>query len=204
MDDHPYESATEVSPTGHERARGVSIRVALVQIAIPLVLGAGIVVSVVPINALVFLFWLATVIGVARMRVARNPRSATAIFGIQTIVMTVVLVGAWMAPVKTKDRVLARSVSLPQTQMTLGQLKEQFESPSFGRFPVMLSFGAPAAEADQTLRWPPHRMTLRQFISIIEAQTPLRHRFLSCGNGWTILWGVDCCFGLSLNTPAGM
>jgi hypothetical protein len=45
-------------------------------------------------------------------------------------------------------------------------------------------------------------MSLREFAATIESQTSLRHRFGSCGNGYTILGGEDCSFGMSLRDPA--
>ena len=45
-------------------------------------------------------------------------------------------------------------------------------------------------------------MTLREFVAAIEGQTRLGHSFGSCGNaGSSILWGGNCCFGLSLHEP---
>jgi hypothetical protein len=58
------------------------------------------------------------------------------------------------------------------------------------------------SDRDAFVRWPSSRPTLREFIEAIESQTLLRHEFGHCGNGWTLLRGGDCSFGLVIQDPA--
>jgi hypothetical protein len=50
--------------------------------------------------------------------------------------------------------------------------------------------------AERVVRFPSKEPTIGEFIAAVESQTALRHRFHHCGNGYTILWGGDCSFGL--------
>jgi hypothetical protein len=58
------------------------------------------------------------------------------------------------------------------------------------------------ADASQVVEWPARELSLRQFVEALETQTDLRHRFLSCGNGYSLLKGPDCGFGMILRNPA--
>jgi hypothetical protein len=59
------------------------------------------------------------------------------------------------------------------------------------------------SEVARVVHWLRLVLSLRDFVSTIEAQTRIRHKFHGCGNGWTILWGNDCSFGLGLRDPTG-
>jgi hypothetical protein len=130
--------------------------------------------------------------------------------GVFSVVLIHVAVGltviamATAAPVKAKDRLLVRHVTLPKAEMSLSELKalvdEEFQSRHFP-VPVRLSF-APV-ESGRVVRWGGHEMTLREFLAAIEGQTRLRHEFGGgCGNATTILFGGNCGSGVFLFDPA--
>ena len=116
-----------------------------------------------------------------------------------------VIAAAQAAPVKTSDRLMARPVTLAKESMTLGELDAMLAAHEARRvgFPVQVYLTVPPEEADRVVHWGRREMTLRQFVAAIEAQTPLRHQFGSCGNGWSsILLGGNCVFGLSFSAPS--
>ena len=115
--------------------------------------------------------------------------------------MVVVITVAAFAPVKVTDRLMERPVTIPKTEMTLAELNEYCQLHRRGNLPIHIYVEFYEADSTRTVHWSAERMTLRQFIAALESQTPLRHRFSGCGNGWTILWGNDCSFGLSMRDP---
>jgi hypothetical protein len=52
---------------------------------------------------------------------------------------------------------------------------------------------------DATIHFAATRLTIRDFIAAVEAQSKLRLSKGCCGNGWTVLWGEYC--GLSFYGP---
>jgi hypothetical protein len=110
---------------------------------------------------------------------------------------------ATAAPVKTKDRLLVRHVTLPKAEMSLGELKaladEELRSL---HFPVRVRLSFAPVESGRVVRWGGREMTLREFLAAIESQTRLGHQFGGCGNGSNILFGGNCCFGVFLCDPA--
>jgi hypothetical protein len=91
-------------------------------------------------------------------------------------------------------------MTVPLQAMTIGELQEplahDLDRPSF-----LYSIGAPPDMAWRIVRFPSRDLTVAAFIAAIEAQTPLRHKFQHCGNGYTILWGKDCAFGVRFDVP---
>lgn len=150
------------------------------------------------------LIWLLGLVfaGLAEQRSPR-PMGMTAIGLVHVAVATVVIATAMAAPVKTRDRLMTRRVTLPQTEMSLGALKALADEDIRQRiFPARVWVSCPPSESDRVIRWPGREMTLRDFVAAIEGQTRLRHQFGSCGNGSTILWGGNCCFGLFLGVSS--
>ena len=111
--------------------------------------------------------------------------------------MAAVLILAASLP-KYTDAVLARPVQLDRTEMSLDELDRYLQSYP-RRFPTQIYINFTASQRNQHVRWPAQELTLGMFVQAIESQTPLRHRFHHCGNGWTLLGGGDCCFGLSIS-----
>jgi hypothetical protein len=129
--------------------------------------------------------------------------------GVFSIVLIHVAVGvaviamATAAPVKTKDRLLVRHVTLPKAEMSLGELKALAdEEPQSVHFPVQVRLSFAPVESGRVVRWGGREMTLREFLAAIEGQTRLQHQFGGCGNATTILFGGNCCSGVFLCDPA--
>lgn len=163
-------------------------------------LGMVVVVMPIPINMLAMLVWaIAFVRGLRRGDWAERSgiRRANAIM--QCVLMTGLIVGATYAPYKKTEEILARRVTLPKARMTLGELRDWIEipSPSSG-LPVRIIPSFDPREENQWVDWTARELSVREFLTELEEQTDLRHRFASCGNGWTLLGGEDCSFGIRL------
>jgi hypothetical protein len=148
----------------------------------------------------VALIWLMGVVVAAVVELHR-PRLGS----VETIVLIHVVVGvaviaiAIAAPVKTKDRLLARHVTLPKAEMSLGELKALADDEVRPlHFPVRVRISSEPVDSGRVVRWGGREMTLGEFLAAIEGQTRLRHQFGGCGNGSTILFGGNCCFGVFL------
>jgi hypothetical protein len=113
--------------------------------------------------------------------------------------MTLIVLVAAVAPVKVEDRQKSRHITLPKQAMTLAELAEPVKQ-GWDRF-YYCCVDVPTGLADCPVWFPSRELTVGEFISAVEAQTPLRHRFHHCGNGYTILRGGDCSFGLHLHAP---
>jgi len=86
--------------------------------------------------------------------------------------------------------------------MTLKQLDAYLGWPGNPqRVPVRILFSFAEKDKERSVQWPSEQMTLAEFVAGIESQTALRHSFMHCGNGWTLLWGGDCCSGLLIYDP---
>ena len=106
---------------------------------------------------------------------------------------------ASVAPVKTVDRVLERRLVLPAASLTLGELQTYCDGPAGWKLATHVSITEEQAQLKPVIQWPGREISVRQFIAAIETQTSLRHRFGGCGNGSSILFGSNCCFGLSFH-----
>jgi hypothetical protein len=158
--------------------------------------------TVLPINALVLVFWLSITIEAFRMRL-RGKQRMHAFVGLACtlmVVSSVLIAAAHYKPTKTVEKALNRIVMLDSTEMSLAHL-DYCAAYHRDRFPVRLSFTFADDDKNFIVKWPSRSPTLGQFIEHIETQSPLRHRFLHCGNGWTLLHGGDCSFGLSIRDP---
>lgn len=164
-------------------------------------LGTIAVVSVFPLNFAALGIWLFVLVSRTgeQLRKRGSSHAANALL-IQAIVMATIVTVAHVAPGKTTERFLDRTVTLSKSRLTLAELEsEQWLGPE--RRPFWLQLSVPENEKTTLIVFPETSITLRQFVHAVENQSPLRHRFGHCGNGWTILWGGDCSFGLSLQRP---
>src|SRR5262249_35342995 len=151
---------------------------------------------------LVFIAWVsALVVSLVQLR-GRRDGSAGAVLLAQVAVVAAVVSLAAVAPVKTRDRLLSGRVILPKAEMSLRELQDYAEGDGRQCFPVRLWLSYPESQAARAVRWAARGMTLREFLDTIEGQSRLRYRFGGCGNGTTILWGGNCCFGAFLSMPA--
>jgi hypothetical protein len=169
----------------------------LLDVGWTLVAGAVMAVSVIPINVIALGIWLSLLI----VRYRRRGRASVIIT--QCGVLALLLVAATLAPVKIAQHILDRPVVLDAKRMSLQQLADYVRSPihRYRNVPIWAWLIFAEEDKEKVVEWPSKQMTLAEFIAAIESQTPLRHQFHGCGNGWTLLWGNDCCFGLSLSDP---
>ncbi len=150
------------------------------------------------------------VFGIASYRTTRaRTRSGRSRFATVNCLVSMLiffgLVGSAAAyrPSKTEDQLLQREIKLPATQMTLAEL---CYAASFNNdqhvFPVRISIWFADSDKDTLIKWDRQVVTLGEFLDTIESQTRLRRRFMHCGNGYTILRGGNCCFGIYVRDPA--
>lgn len=130
----------------------------------------------------------------------REPNSARGAFTLATYVAVTlsVIVAAVLAPVKTTERVLERTLVLPKTELTVAEMDREQGFESVRWLPRYVVVATTSENAKKQIRFRATEITLREFISTIESQSELRHRFMHCGNGSSILFGGDCSFGLLL------
>lgn len=169
---------------------------------LPSLLGAVAVVSVVPINFAAFGLWLVLLASCVRkqLRHQRRTLAVTAVM-MQVAVIVAIVTGAHLAPGKTTERFLNRTITLPESRMTLDELAGDPNASRPEWRPLWVRISVPDDEKTQVIVFPETTISLRQFVRAVESQSTLRHRFAHCGNGWTILWGGDCSFGLHLRRP---
>ena len=169
---------------------------------LPVLLGGVGVVTVLPFNFAAFAIWLALLANSARKGL-RKQRSTLVVTSVMTQVAVIVAIvtAAHLAPGKTTDRFLDRTITIPESHMTLAELEGDPNGPRPDWSPFFLTISVPDDDKATVITFPETTLTLRQFVRAIESQSTLRHRFAHCGNGWTILWGDDCSFGLHLRHP---
>jgi predicted PurR-regulated permease PerM len=170
----------------------VPVVLAYILVAMPLLIGwmAG-------------LLWFVLLMTTVRRYERRaQPRGALCAAALEVVIVVAIVAMAVAAPGKTRDKVLDRPVKLPKAEMTLAEIKELAEEgPRRESFPIHLSVRLQEADAATNVLFAREEMSLQEFVAAVESQTPIRHRFHSCGNGYTILEGEDCSFGMSLRRP---
>lgn len=169
---------------------------------LPSLLGAVAVVSRYPINFAAFALWLVLLAFCVRKQLRQQrPNLAVTSLIMQVAVIVSIVVAATLAPGKTTDRFLERTITLPKSRMTLAELEGDPDGFRPEWRPLSVSVFVPDDEKTTVIVFPETTLTLRQFVAAIESQSTLRHRFGHCGNCSTILRGGDCSFGLSLRHP---
>lgn len=137
------------------------------------------------------------VVAVAWRRESIHNRGAVTLATYIAVTVLIVL-AAVFAPVKTTERVLGRSMVLPSTELTIAEMDRETNFENTEWLPHFVCVTTTTENADKQIRFRATDITLREFVDTIESQTQLRHRFMHCGNGSSILFGGDCCFGLRL------
>ena len=159
-------------------------------------------VSFFPFSLIALIVFVIASFRATRVRV----RSGRARFGTENLLVSILLFGglvgsAWAyRPTKIEGQLLRREMKLPATQMTLAELSY---AAAYDRqvFPITISFCFADADKQTLITWPSLDVTLGEFLDAIESQSVLRRRFMHCGNGYTILQGGDCTFGLYVRDP---
>ena len=119
-------------------------------------------------------------------------------FATYVVVASSIVVAAILAPVKTTQRVLQRPMVLPKTELTIAEMDRETNFENTDWLPRFIHVATTSVDANKLIRFRATDITLREFVDTIESQSNLRHRFMHCGNGSSVLFGGDCCFGLSL------
>lgn len=113
-------------------------------------------------------------------------------------VTALVVVAAILAPVKSVNEVLDRTVYLPKAALTLREMDWEANPQVRQWVSCPMYVHTTKNNADTKITFRSTEITLREFIQTIEEQSPLRHGFRHCGNGSSILFGGDCCFGVTI------
>ncbi len=137
------------------------------------------------------------VVAVASKRETKQGRG-TLTFATYVVVTSSVIVAAVLTPVKTTERVLESPLVLPKTELTFAEMDRETNFENAEWLPRYIYVATTPENADQPIHFRATDITLREFVDTIESQSDLRHRFMHCGNGSSILFGGDCCFGLQL------
>ena len=105
---------------------------------------------------------------------------------------------AHLAPFKTTESYLNRTLELPRTTIALRELACLDDDYRATLYLRGITVSISDDQVEQKVTFPSTKLSLREFVDAVERQTSLRHRFGHCGNGSSILWGGDCSFGLQL------
>ncbi len=158
----------------------------------------GIVAVALPFSFITLAIWLVVFLwSVGKQHGARGGVAVVS----QIAVMALIIATAVIAPVKTTERFLDRTIELPKSSMTLAEIEGDPNGPHPDWCPFSVHLRVEPDEKTKEINFPSENLTLREFVQAIESQSTLRHRFSHCGNGSTILWGGDCSFGLRLWRP---
>ena len=112
----------------------------------------------------------------------------------------IVVSAAAYRPSKIVEQRLRREIKLPANETTLAELSYTAAAERWV-FPITISFDFADADKGTLIRWHSQDVTLGEFLDAIESQSVLRRSFMHCGNGYTILGGGDCSFGLYIRDP---
>lgn len=160
-------------------------------------------VTILPFALLAIAVMLAATVVIARSRRRQQGPGLAAGGVIITLLVfsAIPSAAAYYRPAKTVNQLLQNEVTLPSQSMTLAELAYLSQSDRQA-WPIGVSFHFADDDQDLAVQWRQERMTLDEFVTAIESQTDLRAKFMHCGNGYTILHGGDCCFGLMVRDPS--
>jgi|GEM_PF-1981687 len=155
--------------------------------------------TILPFSLVATLIFLIAAAKIARRRI-RDAQSSAAIRSLMAMGVVfggIIAFAAYYQPAKTVEQELQRSISLPSAEMSLAELAYAM---SYDRqsYPIHVTLRFPDSAKDQVIRWPSQQVSVAEFLGAIESQTSLRGSFRHCGNGYTVLHGGDCCFGLAI------
>ncbi|MFN3150089.1 hypothetical protein [Bremerella sp.] len=111
---------------------------------------------------------------------------------------TIVLAAHWYQPTKWEQQLMERRVALPTNEILLADLSFYFSRRNEDR-PVLSSFTFRQEDRDKIIHLPSKNPTVRETLEAIQRDAGIEGRFLHCGNGYSVLFGPDCCFGLNVS-----
>jgi len=174
----------------------------IVDVVLAAVCGVVAVISIIPFSfAAVMVFAVATFIRVRSGVRSEDASRAAAVFVVPAFVFSGIIVAAAVyRPTKIVEQQLQRQVKIPSTQMTLAELSylAAYDRQSF---PIPTSLCLAEDDKETVITFSSRDLTLGKFLETLESQTVLRRRFMHCGNGYTVLAGGDCSFGLYVRDP---
>lgn len=100
-------------------------------------------------------------------------------------------------PVKTVEIELERKLSFPQLEMPLGDLGA-WASRHSPTQRILASYQLAEADRNRMIQLPSRELTVREYLKVLDEQIRIDWKFRHCGNGYSILQGGDCCFGLHI------
>ena len=157
------------------------------------------VVSILPFSCIGLIVFVSFAFTVARGRLRAGHARFATIAALVSILLFVGIVtaAANYRPSKIVERQLSKPIRLPATRVTLAELSYLS---TFDRtvFPIRISMSFADSDKDVVIELAQPDTTLGEFLNAVERNTSLRRRFMHCGNGYTILGGGDCCFGLAV------
>lgn len=172
----------------------------LIRPMITVFLGLILVAMPLPIGVMVVFVWpFLVLVWVIREARAGSWRAGVAELTLQFGLMSFLVAAAIWAPCKYEDEYKAKRIALPKQALSIKEITSNDDIPASCPFRYWVHL--PDDIPNLTIRFPSRDLTIGEFIAAIEAQTPLRHSFSSCGNGSTILWGGDCGFGVEFSLP---
>ena len=176
---------------------------ALTEILFVSLLALGTAATYLEIALVPFGFMIAFCIGrfqVRQRQVGRRKAVGALLLSIAT--GTAVLVGAALyKPTKSTEKLLDRPTTLPKTELTLAEIDELAGWNRDDGFPYRFSMRFAEIDQDMIVRFPARDLTLREFVAVIENQTPLRFDFAICGSGMSLLFGPSGIMGMNLRDP---
>lgn len=122
------------------------------------------------------------------------PRNLIA-FGLFGII---VLAAHWYQPTKWERQLMERQVTVPAKDITLADLSFYLSRWNENR-PILASFTFAETDKDKIIHLPSNSPTVRQTVEAIQRDSGIEGRFLHCGNGYSVLFGPDCSFGLNFS-----
>ena len=171
------------------------------------VTGVLIVITPIPINLILLAAWIYLLRRSTRIRRKAEPAKSSwpaddeldwvpaparagitrtrALIAIQLAIVATIIVVAGYLPIKQIDQCMNREITLPKTEMTLGELSELRSNGHV--HPLYLEL-EPEHEP-LVVHFPRTRMRLGEVMTTIEQQAKFRRVISSCGTGATILWG---------------
>ena len=145
---------------------------------------AGIAVAVLPID--LYILVIPLLVGWLIWTATCGREAAKTQFGIAIAV----LVAAWFAPVKPTHMLLRSNITLTQTRFTLAELEARTGRPHRREGLPHAQWRISAKERQAVVNFPREQLTLGEFVDAVESQSSLRHHFISCAHGSTILFGI--------------
>lgn len=161
-------------------------------------------VTVFPLLVFALFFFIVSAYSVGRARIEDGHGRRAIVGAIVAVAFFCSVVGAAAAyqPTKAGRQRLAQPLTLPAAKMTLAELA-YLASYERDVFPILAHFSFRDADQRVAVDFRKRTMTLGEFFDAMDEQTELQYRINYCANGYTVLWGNSCCFGVFFSDSGG-